>query len=260
MDTAFFVLSKLVRVFLLAETWIIALLVLGMLAQVRGRHRLGRRMSLAGLVGLLSFALLPLGELALRPLERRYPVAPELPRVDGIIVLGGAEQAGLARAWGVPQVNEAGERFLEGAALAIAHPQAKLLYTGGSGALRDLGRQNLPQAGMAQRLFSSLGISSDRLILEGASRNTAENARNSLELVRPGPDAVWVLVTSAYHMPRAIHSFQAAGWPNVVAWPVDHRSRRHGWAVGWDLPRNLYLFNRAVKEAVGLIAYNLSGR
>lgn len=260
MDTAFFILSKLLRVFLFAETWIIALLVFGFLAQMRGRVRLAKRVSAAGLAMLLGFTLFPLGDLALRPLEARYAVAPNLSRVDGIIVLGGAEQAGLARAWGLPQVNDAGERFLEGAALAIAHPQAKLLFTGGSGALQDLGRQNLPQAGMAERLFRSLGITTDRLMLEGTSRNTAENARNSLALVQPDPNEIWVLVTSAYHMPRAMQSFQAAGWMNVVPWPVDHRSRRHGWSIGWNLPRNLYLFNTATKEAIGLLVYNLTGR
>lgn len=260
MDTAFFVLSKLLRVFLLAETWIVALLVLGTLAQLFGRGRMGRVLSMAGVLMLLVFAALPVGDWLLRPIERQYPVAPDLTRVDGIIVLGGAEQAGLAQVWGRPQVNDAGERFLEGAALAIAHPKAKLLFAGGSGALRDLGRKNLPQAGMAQQLFISLGIAPDRLILEGTSRNTAENARNALVLARPGPDQVWVLVTSAYHMPRAMQSFHAAGWANIVAWPVDHRTGRFVGGIRWNLPFNLYQFDMAVREIVGSVVYKLTGR
>jgi uncharacterized SAM-binding protein YcdF (DUF218 family) len=44
-------------------------------------------------------------------------------------------------------------------------------------------------------------------LLEGKSRNTAENARLSRALAAPGPDDVWVLVTSASHMPRAMRSF-----------------------------------------------------
>jgi len=187
-------------------------------------------------------------------------VAPDLVQVDGIIVLGGAEQAGLARQWGLPLVNEAGERFIQGAALAHRFPGAELVFSGGSGALSDLGRKKTPQAGMARELFASLGILPDRIILEGTSRNTAENARNAMNLIQPKPQEVWVLVTSAYHMPRAYRSFRTAGWTDIVPWPVDHRTAdwRHEW--GWNLSRNLRLFNAAIKETVGLIAYNLTGR
>lgn len=260
MDTAFFILSKLAGAGLRAETWIIALLILGGLARWRGHARLARAMSGLGMALLVGLTMFPLGDLLIRPLETRYPVAPPLGRVDGIIVLGGAEQAGLATYWGLPQVNDAGERFLEGAALALAHPQARLIFTGGSGALGDLGRSDLPQAGMARRLFQSLGIPPQQILTEGTSRNTAENARNTLALVTPAPGQVWVLVTSAYHMPRAMQSFQAAGWVGLVAWPVDHRSGRGLGQIGWNLSRNLNLFNVAVKETIGLIAYNLTGR
>lgn len=260
MDTAFFILSKLVGAALKAESWILCLLLLGAWAGWRGRKRLSRWLSGLGVALLLALTALPLGDLAIRPFEARYPVAPPLDRVDGIIVLGGGERAGLARLWGLPQTNEAGERFTEGAALARAHPDARLIFAGGSGALRDLGREDVPQAQMARQLFLRLGIAPDRIELEGRSRNTAENARNTFDLIQPQPDEVWVLVTSAFHMPRSMNSFHAAGWQNVVAWPVDHRSAPFRGGIGWDLARNLRLFNAATKETVGLIAYNLTGR
>jgi len=259
-DTGFFILSKLVGALIRAETWIILLLVFGAWANWRGRLRLARTLSGMGLTLLLALTLLPLGDLMIRPLEARFPVAPDLGAVDGIVVLGGAEQAGLARQWGLPQINDAGERFVEGAALAHAHPKAKLLFTGGSGALGDLGNSEVPQAAMAQQLFTRLGIAPERILLERTSRNTAENARNSLALIQPQTDEVWVLVTSAYHMPRAVQSFAAAGWPEVVPWPVDHRSGSFVGGIGWNLSRNLNLLNKATKETIGLIAYNLTGR
>ncbi|MDF1802060.1 YdcF family protein [Thalassovita sp.] len=260
MDTGFFILSKLVGALIRAETWIILLLVLGTWARWRGRLRLARTGVGLGLTFLLLLTLLPLGDVLIRPLEARFPVAPDLVAVDGIIVLGGAEQAGRAQQWGLPQTNDAGERFIEGAALALAHPQAKLLFTGGSGALGDLGNTDVPQAAMAHQLFTRLGIAPERILLERTSRNTAENARNSLALIQPELAEVWVLVTSAYHMPRAVQSFQAAGWPQVVPWPVDHRSGSFVGGLGWNLSRNLNLFNKATKETIGLIAYNLTGR
>lgn len=260
MDTLFFVTSKIVGLFLRGETWMVLLLALGFWARYRGRIWRARVLSGAGLGLLVAITALPLGDMMIRPLETVYPVAPNLNRVDGIIVLGGAEQAGLAQRWGLPMVNEAGERFIAGAALAHQYPQAKLVFSGGSGALRDLGRARTLQAGMAMDLFTSLGIAQERILLEGTSRNTAENARNSYAMVQPQPGETWVLVTSGYHMPRAMRSFHAAGWVDVVPWPVDMRSVQLHWDIGWDLPRNLRLFNTALKETVGLIAYNLTGR
>lgn len=259
-DTVFFILSKLVGALLRAESWIILLLLVGVFARWRGRNRLAGVASGLGIVLLFGLTALPLGDILLRPIEASYPVAPPLDRVDGIIVLGGAEQAGLAQEWGLPQTNEAGERFVEAAALARLFPGAKVVFTGGSGALRDLGQTDLPQAGMAERLFLSLGLSPDRLLFEPTSRNTAENARNSYALIRPQPDEVWVLVTSAFHMRRAISSFRSAGWQNLVPWPVDHRAGGLRGGIGWDLARNLRLFNTATKEIIGLMAYNFTGR
>lgn len=260
MDTLFFIVSKVVGLFLRGETWIVLLLGIGALAHYRGRLRSARLWFGAGFLLLIVITTTPVANMMLRPFETAFPVTPELQRVDGIIVLGGAEQAGLAGHWGLPLVNEAGERFLQGAALAHRFPNAALVFTGGSGALSDLGRTTIPQADMALGLFTSLGISSDRIKLEGTSRNTAENARNTMAFINPAPDEVWVLVTSAFHMRRAYRSFQTAGWHNIIAWPVDHRTVtwRHGW--GWNLPRNLRLFNAATKETVGLIAYWLTGR
>lgn len=260
MDTLFFVISKIVGLLLRGETWIVLLLAAGFWARYRGRIWRARVFSGTGLGLLVVITALPLGDWMIHPFETVYPVAPELNRVDGIIVLGGAEQAGLAQRWGLPMVNEAGERFIAGAALAHQYPHAKLVFSGGSGALRDLGRARTLQAGMARDLFTSLGIAQERILLEGTSRNTAENARNSSAKFQPKPEETWVLVTSGYHMPRAMRSFQSAGWGNLVPWPVDMRSAQLHLDVGWDLPRNLRLFNAALKETVGLIAYNLTGR
>jgi uncharacterized SAM-binding protein YcdF (DUF218 family) len=260
MDTVFFVASKIVGLALRGESWIVLLLALGFWAQYKGHVRRGRLCLGAGFMLLVMIAALPIGDLMVRPFETTYPAKPDLSRVDGIIVLGGAEQAGLAQKWGLPMVNEAGERFIASAALAHEYPDARLVFSGGSGSLRDLGRNKTLQAGMARDLFLSLGISPERVELEGTSRNTAENARNSFAMLQPKQDETWVLVTSAFHMRRAVRSFHAAGWHGIVPYPVDFRARDLRIGVVWDLPRNLRLFNAAVKETIGLFAYNLTGR
>ncbi len=71
-------------------------------------------------------------------------------------------------------------------------------------------------AEIAQDIFLGAGLDRNRLMLEGASRNTAENATMSLELVPDNLDGEWILVTSAFHMRRVVASFCAAGWKNIV--------------------------------------------
>jgi len=113
---------------------------------------------------------------------------------------------------------------------------------------------------MAERFFRYQGVSPERLLLEGQSRNTAENARLSLALAAPAPGETWVLVTSAFHMARAMRSFETAGWTGLVPWPVDYRTSSFTDGMDWNLIRNLLVLNTAIREQVGQIAYRLSGR
>lgn len=256
-DTLFFVASKLVGALIRPETWLVLGVLLTWLLGLRGR---GQWMGFATLCATLLVAVFPLGELILSRLEAEYPARPELSDITGIIVLGGGEATGPAARWSGEPLNEAGERFVEGVALAREHPEARLVFTGGSGALRDLGQQSGAQAGLAERLFLRLGVARDRLVLETRSRNTAENARLSHDLLDPKAGETWVLVTSAFHMPRAMRSFERAGWPGLVAWPVDHRTQAFRRGIGWNLAENLARLNTAMKEVVGLLAYEWSGR
>ena len=260
MDTIFFVASKLVGALLRPDTWIVLALALIVLAVFYDRRRLTLWVGSITLALLVALAIFPLGDLLLQPIERTYPAEPSLGQVDGIIVLGGGEDARASAFWGQMQLNEGGERYTAALALARRFPQARVLFTGGSGALRDLAGNQALEAEMAERFFREQGIARERLLLEGQSRNTAENARLSRELAAPAPDETWVLVTSAFHMPRALRSFEAAGWTGLVPWPVDYRTSAFADGMGWNLTRNLQVLNTAIREQVGQIAYRLSGR
>jgi len=260
MDTIFFIASKLIGALLRPDTWIIIVLAIVFLALMTGRRRVALMLSGTLLVVIVTLAVLPLGNLLLQPIERSHPANPSLGQVDGIIVLGGGENVRSSVYWGQMQFNEGGDRFAAGLALARQFPDAKLLYAGGSGALRDLGGEPVSEASIAERFFLDQGIEPDRLLLEGRSRNTAENARLSLTLANPGNDDVWVLVTSAFHMPRAMRSFEAAGWTQLIAWPVDYRTSRFVDDIGWNLAQNLQILITAIREQVGQLAYRLTGR
>jgi uncharacterized SAM-binding protein YcdF (DUF218 family) len=260
METLFFIASKTLGLAARAETWALFLMALALVALWRGRTRaagwsLGLLFSAT-----LALTLLPLGDLILEPLEARHPAAPDLARVDGIIVLGGAETMGAHRLWGGPQLNEAGERLIEAAMLANRFPAARLVFTGGSATVGRTEDTTDPSV-MVRDLWLALGIAPDRIVLEQASRNTAENARLTRDLVTPQPGEVWVLVTSAFHMPRAHDSFLRAGWQGIVAWPVDFRSGDLAGLRGiWRLDRNLLGLNLALKEYLGMLAYRVAGR
>lgn len=260
MDTAFFIASKLIGALLRPDTWFIIALAIVVLTLVTQRQRLALWVSGLTLAALVTLAILPLGNLLLQPIERSYPANPPLAQVEGIIVLGGGEDARASAYWGQMQFNEGGDRFAAGTALARWFPDSQLLFTGGSGALRDLAGAAVSEASIAERFFLDQGIDPDRLLLEDQSRNTAENASLSLALANPSAAETWVLVTSAFHLPRAMRIFETAGWSGLVAWPVDYRTSRFTDDIGWDLTGNLQVLNAAIREQVGQLAYSLTGR
>jgi uncharacterized SAM-binding protein YcdF (DUF218 family) len=256
LDTLFFVASKVFWAVARPESWIVLLLFVAFVALLAGRARLGRGMVLATLLLTLGIGVLPLGEALLRPLEQRFPTEPEVRAPAGIIVLGGAELPGASARTGLVEVNESAERFLAGVALARLHPEARLIFTGGSGSLLD---QSVRGADVAGRLFAEAGVPPGQVLLERASRNTAENAALTLDLLGPEVEGPWILVTSAFHMPRSVAVFCAAGWEGIVPWPVDFRATGSR-LIGWDLAESLARLNTGVREWIGLLAYRVTGR
>jgi len=257
MDTIFFIVSKLVGALIRTETWIVLSLGFIVLALLLNWHGVARFVALLAFGFFFVLSILPIGDLVLRPLERSYPAFPELTEVDGIIVLSGSRGPS---PWQQPGTDECVDRYTSAIFLAQRFPDAKLLVAGGLIRLRDLIRGSSTDTSYARRLLMSRGLSPDRLLLDGQSRNTAENARMSLELAQPQNGETWVLVTSAYHMRRAMQSFERAGWDGLVPYPVDYRSRRFSGTWGWNPVRNIHTLDTAVKERIGQIVYDLTGR
>lgn len=262
-----FLASKLVWLLIRPESWLAGFFLIGILALWTGRLRAAKVFLTTGLLALLAIGILPLGLLLIAPLEARHAPAPALETVAGIIVLGGGEEADRWAASGEIALNEAGERFLAGIALAHRFPEARLVFTGGTPSLIGAGPATKT---LAETIFAAGGIAPDRIVIEDRARNTAENARLTRALLAaPGADrttdpegggAPWILVTSAFHMPRAMASFKAAGWDNLTPWPTDFRAGVFRARIGWHLARNLDELNLAAKEWVGILAYRLTGR
>ena len=177
--------------------------------------------------------------------------------MDGIVVLGGAISPRMSNIWQQPQLNRAAERLTNFLYLARLYPNAQLVFTGGNGAVTG---QEFKEAEMAQILFDQLGLAQRAIIFESESRNTSENARHSKELVTPGSDENWLLITSAFHMPRSIGVFCQEQWI-VQPYPVDHHSQKGNLLrLNFSFGENLSVLEIAIKEWVGLVAYRISGR
>jgi uncharacterized SAM-binding protein YcdF (DUF218 family) len=250
-----FVASKLFWAVVAPGNLLLLLLLAGLVAMARGRRR-GFRLVLAAALALAAAAVLPVGQWLALPLEVRFPV-PTLPaRIDGIIVLGGAIEPGITKAHGEVALNEAGARIVEAFILARRDPEAKLLLSGGDASIFPHPGED--EAEDTRRLFLAFGIAPERILVEGRSRNTYENALYSHALADPKPGQTWVLVTSAMHMPRAVGCFRHVGW-NVLPYPVDFHTTAHP-GLGFALADHLGLLDLAAKEWVGLVAYRLLGR
>ena len=255
----FFLASKVLWFFAAPINVLLAIAFLGAILSGGRYGRAARTIALGAIALLLLAGLLPAGDWLIEPLEDRFPAAPaDLAAPYGIIVLGGAIDPELGEARHQVILADGAARLTEAVALSRRFPQARLVYTGGSNALTA---SDYTEAADAAKLMIALGVDPTRIELEKRSRNTDENARFTRDLVHPEPSQVWLLVTSAYHMPRAMGLFRKAGF-NVLAYPVDYRS--HGGAGDWRLnrepSRDLRLFDVAVHEWAGLLAYRLSGK
>ena len=230
--------------------------VLGGVLPWRSARRLGRAVLLATFAVMLAIAVLPIGPWMILPLEDRFAAPDPMPaRADGIIALGGAINLKRSVERGSAQLNEHAERMIAFAELARRYPQARLVFTGGSGSLRD---QTHKESDFAPALMAQLGIPPGRLAFERESRNTYENAVFAKRLAEPRPGEVWLLVTSAFHMPRAVGAFRRAGW-EVVPYPVDYQSAPPSFLLDLDLTGGLVLMSKALHEWIGLVAYRIFG-
>ncbi|MBS7544987.1 YdcF family protein [Ancylobacter oerskovii] len=256
--SAFFYAAKFLWMLAVPSTALTLLAGIGLL--VAWHHpRAGWWMTALGVLGLVGFGLGPFGRVLAVPLENRFPAFVDDGRpVAGVVVLGGSERPDIAAARGQPALTQAGERLMALADLSRRYPEARILFSGGSG---DIGRPPLSEADVVRMALPQLGVDPARVSFEAASRNTAENAALSRELARPAPGERWLLVTSALHMPRAMGCFEAAGFP-VIAYPVDYRTTG---APQWTRPfarvsEGLEMTDAALREWIGLVAYRLTGR
>jgi uncharacterized SAM-binding protein YcdF (DUF218 family) len=253
-----YLIGKVVFLVLQPSNLLLLTALLGLLATAL-RRRWGNRLLASAILAIALCTALPVGDWLTLPLEDRFPAPVDYPaKVDGIVVLGGGVDAALSEARGQPSFRETMERFAAIPELARRFPRARIVFTGGvSWTARGA---SLSEADVIALFLRRQGLPDGRVILEGRSRSTRDNALLARPLAQPAPGERWLLVTSALHMPRSIGVFRRAGWPEMQPWPVDYRTT--GSLGALDVPRmgaRLAELDQAAYEWYGLIYYRLLG-
>lgn len=232
----FFFVSKAFWSVAKPSSFLLILLAIGAGLLWLGQPRVGCWLTTGATAALVMTVMLPVGRWLLLPLENRFVAQAELPdQVDGIVVLSGAAER-------VSALIELGRRY----------PSARLVFTGGGAPVTA--------ADMAREFYQRQGFNVSRIIFESEARNTSENAILSRHVVQPQRGERWILVTSAWHMPRAIGVFRQVDW-SVIPYPVDYRTVGSLEILsGFDLPCSLRDLDVGAKEWIGLVAYRLTGR
>jgi len=218
-------------------------------------RRVGTGLLALAALGYLALGYLPVGNAVLRAIEARTAMGTIETPPDGIIILGGAHPPALEMPDGVDvPLNAYGERLTAGAGLAARYKDARVILTDGGAPV--------PAAAMTAALMDALGVAADRLVVDDRARSTYDNAILTHRLVAPQRGERYLLVTSAWHMPRALATFRAAGWSGLIPYPVDFvTDPRPLWqASNGSAAKGLTLADLAARETLALAFYWLTGR
>ena len=255
----FYIASKVLWLLFQPTTFLLLAISAGIVATRLGWKR-GISIVTWAFVTLIVVGTTPVSQLVILPLEQRFAgvAGPEDGAdIAGIVLLGGFEESWISYARPGIALNDSGERLAETVRLAHRFPKARVIFTGGDVAL-------LPSdtiEGPLELYFTQSGVDKSRLRFEIKSRTTYENAQFLRELLRPQPGQTYLLVTSAFHMPRSVGAFRKAGF-EVWPYPVDYQTPGTGRVLLGFMPfeAGLRTFALGVKEWLGLVAYRLSGR
>lgn len=256
-----FVLSKILWGLFQPSSLVAIFFAAGAVFAISGRAKAALRLFAGGAFLYAVFGFLPLANWVLAPLEieAKATAAENLDGAAGIIVLGGAVGTATSLARGVPHLNESADRMIEVLRLAARYPALPVFFSGGKGDLFP--RKDFDtEAEVALRFFEAFDLAPPRLRFEDRSRNTLENAVEAAKALQPKPGQKWILVTSAFHMPRAKALFEGQGF-EILARPVDFRT--NGFDDWWrPFPRaweGLRRLDLAAKEWIGIAVAWLAG-
>jgi uncharacterized SAM-binding protein YcdF (DUF218 family) len=251
----FYVLSKVLDLLLAPLSWVLILVGLG-LFWLRARPRRARiSLALAVLV-LLAFSAEPVSRRLYAWLENAVEDSfrPD-PPYDVVIVLGGMVDPSAMRRTGQLELRESVDRISRAAQVLRAGQARNVLIAGG---IYAYGRFERSEADWLAEWLREQGIAADRIVIEGESKNTRENAVHSAKLLAERGWTRVLLVSSAWHARRAVGCFRAAGVePDLLT--VDHRAGRPNAGTWFPRAEAFSASTDALRELFGVLVYRIMG-
>ncbi len=248
-----FLLKKLIQPFLMPTCFIFLCICFGTALVLKRKARAGKYLLFLGIILFYLLSIKPVSNFLLRPLENKYAPISKTSNVDTIVVLAG----GLRNKYSnLPPTSllEAGSAFrlMEAIRLYYLLSKPRIIISGGSG---NPFLTNLYIAKEMKKMLVSMGIPEDRIICECRSRDTYENAREVGRIVGKKP---FILVTSAYHMPRSIFIFRKLGM-NPIPSPADFLAQDRKYTFFDFIPRakELWKSELAFHEYLGMMWYKI---
>lgn len=215
---------------------------------------------LFGFLTLAIFSLPITSHLLMRGLEKKYPPITSFEPASAVVILGGGTIGKNPPRTHV-ELNYSGNRVLHGARVFRESDSPKIVLTGGIvSAVSDATESDA--VNMFELLTELFGIDTVDVILEPRSLNTRENAMFTMELFkRNGLDKDIILVTSAFHMPRAAAVFRKAGFDVTCAPAGFFENEKFTRKVLMWQPSSkaLSISTIAIREYIGMLAYKIAG-
>lgn len=249
-------LYAIIKRLVLPPGFVLVLLLVGFGLSLWRFRRLGRVVLALSILFLYLLSIAPTADLLIGNLESRYqPLSPKrVPRIGTLVVLSGGASATSDLPLSSRLTSSTTKRVLEAVRLYDLMDQPTVVLSGGSGNPFV----EVSEAALMRELLLNLRIPDRRIVMEGKSSNTFENAAGVKRLPLKPP---LILITSASHMDRALRVFKRLGMTPLPA-PCDYRAR---WSVDDPLrflPSEgaLAVSTAAIYEYVGTFWYRLTGK
>ena len=253
----FFILSKLLNFFLDPLNLLVISFVIFLLVSARIKKNKFR-----SIIWFVLFWVLllykPIPEFLVKNLEDPFVYKKSVFRgLKGLIILGGGTGSGkVAKDRDDYVLGKASERIFKGLEFLKQNPKGKIVFTGFSG---KLFHEGLSEAEIIEQLIRALNMNPTNVLFEKRSRNTFENAVFSGELIDGLEIKKWGIVTSAFHMKRAIATFEKQHPETVFeAIPVDFQTANSIYLRPGSMQGSINLWRIFIHETVGYWVYKLT--
>ncbi len=234
------IILKIIQSFLMPSSVVFLLVIVGLIL-LKKKSRIARVIFTMAVITYYVFSITPVSDFLLMSLEEKYRSlsVEDINRTDKVVLLLGGRESNVLRGSEVLRIWHLSQENME----IIISGTDPLVSTS-------------EEASAVRNFFIYRGVNPDDITIEGRSRNTRENVKNVKEIV--GEESFF-LVTSAYHIDRALREFERLG-ANPIPAPTDFKRQRViAYSVLDFIPNSQNLRNTdlAFHEHIGIIYYRL---